>query len=49
MKGIVHGGKFVFELEQNQLGYFRIIVTRIFLEEHVIALGDSYLIPRHRH
>jgi hypothetical protein len=26
-EGILHGGKFTYELEQNQLGYFRIIVT----------------------
>jgi hypothetical protein len=26
-EGIVHAGKFVYELEQNHLGYFRIIVT----------------------
>jgi hypothetical protein len=25
-EGIVHGGKFVYELEQNHLGYFHIIV-----------------------
>jgi len=29
-EGIVHAGKFVYELEQNHLGYFRIIVTCIF-------------------
>ena len=26
-EGIVDGGKFAYELEQNHLGYFRIIVT----------------------
>ncbi len=32
-EGIVHGGKYVYELEQNHLAYFRIIVMKL-LEKH---------------